>query len=65
MEYGTQTAIANAAKISVQYLNDIIQGRCKCHRDLGEKLQKITGVSKETWVFGQPVDIRAALNEKY
>lgn len=65
MKHGTQKYIAEKLGISRSFLNGIIKGRDKCPTRLAERLELLTGISRVVWVWGQPDEIRAALDERY
>ena len=48
-------------KISVQRLSDHAAGRIRPSRKRAIFLEKCSGVSRVTWIFGSPEEIKAAL----
>ena len=60
----TQKLIAKMANIGPDFLNHIIQGRRRCPPAVSLRLEEVTGISKVTWVWGTPSEIRSALKEK-
>lgn len=59
----TQRAIAQAADITPDFLNHIIQGRRRCPPRVALQLETATGISKVIWVWGTPAEIRKAVDE--
>jgi len=59
----TQRSIAKSADIGPDFLNHIIQGRRPCPRMVALRLEAATGISRDTWIWGSPEQIRAAFNE--
>lgn len=42
MQHGEQTKLADAAGVSVQFLNDIVKGRKRCPSSLAVKLELVS-----------------------
>ena len=61
----TQKSIAKMANIGPDFLNHIIQGRRRCPPAVALRLEEVTGISKVTWVWGTPSEIRSAIEEQY
>ena len=60
----TQKLIAKMANIGPDFLNHIIQGRRRCPPAVALRLEEVTGISKVTWVWGTPSEIRSAIEEQ-
>ena len=59
----TQREIAQSADIGPDFLSHIIRGRRRCPPAVALRLEEVTGISKVTWVWGSPSEIRAAVEE--
>jgi plasmid maintenance system antidote protein VapI len=59
----TQREIAKSAKIGPDFLSHIIRGRRRCPPAVALRLEEATGISRVTWVWGSPEEIRSALTE--
>lgn len=59
----TQRKIAQAAKIGPDFLSHIIRGRRRCPPPVALRLEETTGISRITWVWGKPEEIRAAVEK--
>ena len=57
----TQKQIALRAEISPDFFSHIVHGRRPCPRAVAVRLEMVTGISKVTWVWGSPLEIREAL----
>lgn len=57
----TQKKIARLAKINPDFLSHILWGRRRCPPLVAERLEKVTGISRVLWVWGEPEEIRNAL----
>ena len=57
----TQKQIALEAEISPDFLSQILHGRRPCPKAVAVRLEMVTGISKVTWVWGSPLEIREAL----
>lgn len=55
-----QTDIAQKAGVAREHLNALINGRKNPSPKLATRLQEVTGVSREIWIFGTPEERRAA-----
>lgn len=59
----TQREIARSAEIGPDFLSHILRGRRRCPPAVAQRLEEVTGISKVTWVWGSPDEIREALRE--
>jgi plasmid maintenance system antidote protein VapI len=59
----TQRQIAQAAQIGPDFLSHIIRGRRRCPPPVAVRLEEVTGISRVTWVWGSPAEIRTAVEE--
>ncbi|MDD2469225.1 MAG: hypothetical protein PHI97_35140 [Desulfobulbus sp.] len=57
----TKKQIALQAEISPDFLSHIVHGRRPCPKAVAVRLEMVTGISKVTWVWGSPFEIREAL----
>jgi len=57
----TQKSIAISAQIRPDFLSHIIRGRRRCPPGVALRLEEVTGISKVTWVWGRPEEIREAI----
>jgi hypothetical protein len=57
----TQRDIARLAKIGPDFLCHIIRGRRRCPPAVALRLEEATGISRVTWVWGTPEEIRKAV----
>ena len=71
LEYGEQTKLADAAGMSRQFLNDIMQGRKRCPSAVAVKLelisQEVLGrkVLAREWILaGLGIRINGGLNDR-
>lgn len=58
-----QIDVAKAASVSRVHLNTILSGKRTASPKLATRLEKITGIAREIWVFGTPEERRAAWNK--
>ena len=56
----TQRDVAKIVNIRSDYLNHIIHGRCTCPPSLALKLEEVTGIGREIWVWGTKTEKRTA-----
>jgi plasmid maintenance system antidote protein VapI len=61
----TQREIAKSANIGPDFLSHIIRGRRRCPPAVALRLEEATGISRVTWVWGSPEEIRSALTEHF
>jgi transcriptional regulator with XRE-family HTH domain len=59
----TQREIAKSVKIGPDFLSHIIRGRRRCPPAVALRLEELTGISRVTWVWGTPEEIREAVQE--
>jgi plasmid maintenance system antidote protein VapI len=59
----TQREIARLAQIGPDFLSHIIRGRRRCPPAVALRLEEVTGISRVTWVWGSPTEIREAVEE--
>ena len=59
----TQRSMAIQAGIGPDFLNHIIRGRRPCPPAVALRLEKVTGISKETWVWGTIEEIQQAVRQ--
>ena len=59
----TQKEIATLARITPDFLNHILQGRRPCPKRVAVRLEMVTGISRNTWIWGPPEDIRTLVNQ--
>lgn len=59
----TQREIARLAQIGPDFLSHIIRGRRRCPPAVALRLEEVTGISRVTWVWGNPTEIREAVEE--
>lgn len=59
----TQRKIAQDAQIGPDFLSHIIRGRRRCPPPVALRLEEATGISRITWVWGKPEEIRAAVEK--
>lgn len=57
----TQRQVAIEAGISPDFLNHILKGRRPCPRMVALRLESVTGIGRETWVWGSPEEMQKAL----
>jgi plasmid maintenance system antidote protein VapI len=57
----TQKKIAQMALIGPDFLSHIIRGRKQCPPRVAVRLEQVTGIKRETWVWGDPKEIREAV----
>ena len=58
----TQREIARRAQIGPDFLSHIIHGDRPCPRKVAVRLEAVTGISRNTLVWGAPSDIRQELD---
>ena len=58
----TQKQIATQADISPDFLSHILHGRRPCPKWVAVRLETVTGISRNTWVWESPKEIREALD---
>jgi plasmid maintenance system antidote protein VapI len=58
----TQKEIAKSALIKPDFLSHIIRGRRRCPPSVAVRLEEVTGIERKTWVWGEPKDIRQAVD---
>ena len=58
----TQREIARQAQIGPDFLSHIVRGYRRCPPRVALRLEAVTGISRNTWVWGAPSDIRQALD---
>lgn len=63
MKYGVQKQIARKAKITSQFINQILSGRRRPSWSVAKRLAVTTNTEPELWLDGKPEDIKAALDE--
>ena len=59
----TQKEIAKQAHIGADFLSHIICGDRRCPPKVALRLEEVTGISKVTWVWGTPDEIRKAVQQ--
>jgi len=59
----TQKAIARSVQIDPDFLCHIIRGRRPCPPAVAVRLEEVTNISKVTWVWETPSEIRAAVEK--
>jgi len=59
----TQRKIAQDAQIAPDFLSHIIRGRRRCPPPVALRLEQATGISRITWVWGKPEEIRAEVEK--
>ena len=59
----TQREIARQAQIGPDFLSHIIHGDRPCPRKVAVRLEAVTGISRVTWVWGTPEEIRQAVQQ--
>jgi hypothetical protein len=59
----TRKQIARRADISPDFFSHILHGRRPCPKAVALRLETVTGISKEIWVWGSPEQIRAAVHK--
>lgn len=59
----TQKEIAELAHIGPDFLSHIIRGNRRCPPRVALRLEEVTGISKVTWVWGSPSEIREAVHQ--
>jgi len=57
----TRKQIALEAEISPDFFSQILHGRRPCPKAVAVRLEMATGISKVTWVWGSPKELREAL----
>lgn len=57
----TQKKIAQSALIGPDFLSHIIRGRRRCPPSVALRLEEVTGINKDVWVWGEPKEIRQAV----
>ena len=57
----TQKEIALLAQVGADFLSHIMRGRRPCPRAVAARLEGVTGISRITWVWGTPEEIRKAV----
>ncbi len=58
----TQKEIARQAQIGPDFLSHIVRGYRRCPPRVALRLEAVTGISRNTWVWGAPSDIRQELD---
>ena len=58
----TQKEIAQLALIKPDFLSHIIRGRRRCPPSVAVRLEEVTGIERKTWVWGEPKEIRQAVD---
>ena len=58
----TQKQIAALAKITPDFLNHILRGRRPCPKRVALRLETVTGISRNTWIWSTPEEMRRALD---
>ena len=59
----TQKQIALEAKISPDFLSQILHGKRPCPKAVAIRLEMVTGINKVIWVWGSPEQIRAEVHK--
>ena len=59
----TQKEIARLAEIGPDFLSHIIRGRRPCPPPDAVRLEAVTAISRVTWVWGSPEEIRKAVED--
>ncbi len=57
---GIQKDVAKASRMSPQFLNDILKGRCKCPVYKAPLLERKTGIDIRVWLYGGDTAIATA-----
>ncbi len=58
----TQREIAQSALIKPDFFSHIIRGRRRCPPGVALRLEEVTGINRDTWVWGEPKEIRQAVD---
>ncbi|MDL2268841.1 helix-turn-helix transcriptional regulator [Desulfosarcina sp. OttesenSCG-928-A07] len=58
-----QKHVAESVGVAQSFISQIVTGRRPCPRGLALKLEKVTGIKKEIWVWGTPKQIRQSMSE--
>ena len=59
----TQKEIAKLALIKPDFFSHIIRGRRRCPPLVAVRLEEVTGIERKTWVWGEPKEIRQAVED--
>jgi plasmid maintenance system antidote protein VapI len=59
----TQKIIAKLANIKPDFLSHIVRGRRACPPRVALRLEEVTGIDKQIWVWGTIEEKRAAVEE--
>jgi len=57
----TQKEIARLAEIGPDFLCHIIRGRRSCPPPVALRLERVTAIHRDIWVWGSPEEIRKAV----
>jgi plasmid maintenance system antidote protein VapI len=57
----TQREIAVRADIKPDFLNHILKGRRPSPKQVAVRLETVTGISRDTWIWGTAEDMRRAV----
>lgn len=57
----TQKQVALEAEITPGFFNHILKGRRPCPRMVALRLESVTGIGRNTWVWGSPEEMQKAL----
>ena len=58
----THKQIALKAEISPDFLSHILHGRRPCPKKVAVRLETVTGISRNTWIWSTPEEMRRAMD---
>ena len=58
----TQKQIAAQVKIKPDFLNHILKGRRPCPKEVAVRLEAVTGIDRNTWVWGSLEERQQAID---
>ena len=58
----THKQIALKAEISPDFLSHILHGRRPCPKAVAVRLETVTGISRNTWIWSTPEEMRRAMD---
>ena len=58
----THKQIALKAEISPDFFSHILHGRRPCPKAVAVRLETVTGISRNTWIWSTPEEMRRAMD---
>jgi plasmid maintenance system antidote protein VapI len=65
MRHGIRKHIAKQVGVTPQHFGAILKGKWRASIGLSRKLEAVTGIPKELWIFGSGKELTDAMSEKY